>query len=63
MQALLNGKLGETSKSALMRAEGLRWNGVTNGYRAFAAAAFEGSHRETTSLCDRVTPSPWNRTR
>jgi CubicO group peptidase (beta-lactamase class C family) len=36
MQALLTGKLGETSKTALMRAEGLRWNGITNGYRAFA---------------------------
>ena len=36
MQAVLTGKLGETTKSALMRAEGLRWNGTTNGYRAFA---------------------------
>ena len=36
MQAVLTGKLGETTKTALMRAEGLRWNGITNGYRAFA---------------------------
>jgi CubicO group peptidase (beta-lactamase class C family) len=36
MRAVVTGKLGETVKMALMRAEGLRWNGITNGHRAFA---------------------------
>jgi CubicO group peptidase (beta-lactamase class C family) len=34
--AVLSGTLGQAAQIALMRDEGLRWNGVTNGYRAFA---------------------------
>ena len=34
--AVLSGALGQAARAALMREEGLRWNGVTNGYRAFA---------------------------
>lgn len=34
--ALLSGSLGQAAQTALLREEGLRWNGITNGYRAFA---------------------------
>jgi CubicO group peptidase (beta-lactamase class C family) len=34
--AVLSGTLGQAAQIALMRDEGLRWNGVTNGYSAFA---------------------------
>jgi len=34
--ALLDGRLGEAAKLALLRDNGVRWNGITNGYRAFA---------------------------
>jgi CubicO group peptidase (beta-lactamase class C family) len=36
IQALLASALGETAKTALLRDNGLRWNGNTNGYIAFA---------------------------
>jgi hypothetical protein len=36
MRALLSGTLGEAAKIALLRENGLRWNGITNGFRAFA---------------------------
>jgi len=36
IRALLDGKLGDTAKQALLRETGLSWNGITNGYRAFA---------------------------
>jgi CubicO group peptidase (beta-lactamase class C family) len=36
IRGLLEDRLGETAKAALLRDNGLRWNGITNGYRAFA---------------------------
>ncbi len=36
MRALLDGRLGETAAEVLIRDDGLRWNGVTHGFRAFA---------------------------
>ena len=36
IRALLDGKLGDTARQALLRETGLSWNGITNGYRAFA---------------------------
>ncbi|HKP14604.1 MAG TPA: serine hydrolase domain-containing protein [Gemmatimonadaceae bacterium] len=36
MQGLIGGAYGATARGALVRATGLSWNGVTNGFRAFA---------------------------
>ncbi|MGQ0702004.1 MAG: serine hydrolase domain-containing protein [Gemmatimonadales bacterium] len=36
MQGVLSGRYGAASRSALLRPNGLAWNGITNGYRAFA---------------------------
>jgi CubicO group peptidase (beta-lactamase class C family) len=36
MQGLLRGTYGATAREALVRPTGLSWNGVTNGFRAFA---------------------------
>jgi hypothetical protein len=36
MQGLVRGTYGATARDALVRATGLEWNGVTNGFRAFA---------------------------
>jgi CubicO group peptidase (beta-lactamase class C family) len=36
MQGLVRGTYGATARGALVRATGLEWNGVTNGFRAFA---------------------------
>jgi hypothetical protein len=36
MQALIRGTYGTTARGALVRPTGLTWNGVTNGFRAFA---------------------------
>ena len=36
MQALIRGTYGTTARGALVRPAGLSWNGVTNGFRAFA---------------------------
>src|SRR5262249_38978292 len=35
LQALLSGKLGATVQANLVRADGVHWNGITNGFRAF----------------------------
>src|SRR4029453_13109796 len=36
MQGLIGGTYGATARGALVRPTGLSWNGVTNGFRAFA---------------------------
>jgi CubicO group peptidase (beta-lactamase class C family) len=36
MTAVIDTTLGRTSQMALFRDNGFRWNGITNGYRAFA---------------------------
>jgi CubicO group peptidase (beta-lactamase class C family) len=36
MQGLVSGAYGATARGALVRPTGLAWNGVTNGFRAFA---------------------------
>jgi hypothetical protein len=36
MNGVVTGTYGPSVKLALMRADGMHWNGVTNGYRAFA---------------------------
>jgi hypothetical protein len=36
MQAVLNNRLGETAKTALLKDKGFDWNGISNGFRAFA---------------------------
>ncbi|HKP75368.1 MAG TPA: serine hydrolase domain-containing protein, partial [Longimicrobiaceae bacterium] len=36
MQGLLRGAYGARARDRLLRADGLSWNGVTNGFRAFA---------------------------
>jgi len=36
MRGLVNGAYGTTAREALLRPDGLHWNGVTNGFRAFA---------------------------
>ena len=36
LEGLVRGAYGEAARAALLRANGLRWNGVTNGFRAFA---------------------------
>jgi CubicO group peptidase (beta-lactamase class C family) len=36
MRTLVQGGYGEVAREALMRENGLRWNGITNQYRAFA---------------------------
>jgi len=36
MRGLVNGVYGATAREALMRPDGLHWNGVTNGFRAVA---------------------------
>jgi CubicO group peptidase (beta-lactamase class C family) len=36
MQGLLRGTYGTSARAALVRPTGLAWNGVTNGFRAFA---------------------------
>jgi CubicO group peptidase (beta-lactamase class C family) len=36
MQGLIQGTYGAAARASLVRATGLSWNGVTNGYRAFA---------------------------
>jgi len=36
MQGLIRGTYGATARNALVRPTGLTWNGVTNGFRAFA---------------------------
>lgn len=36
MRGLVNGTYGLTAREALLRPDGLHWNGVTNGFRAFA---------------------------
>ena len=36
MQGLLRGTYGASAKEALVRPTGLSWNGITNGFRAFA---------------------------
>ena len=36
MQGVVNGKYGATARAALLDSTGMHWNGVTNGYRAFA---------------------------
>jgi CubicO group peptidase (beta-lactamase class C family) len=36
LRAVVNGTLGDKVKENLMRANGLAWNGRTNGYRSFA---------------------------
>ena len=36
MQGLIGGTYGSTARGALVRPTGLSWNGVTNGFRAFA---------------------------
>ena len=36
IQAIVSGRLGEAVKRALLRPTGLSWNGITNGFRAFA---------------------------
>jgi CubicO group peptidase (beta-lactamase class C family) len=36
MQGVVSGTYGAAARTALMRPDGMHWNGVTNGYRAFA---------------------------
>jgi CubicO group peptidase (beta-lactamase class C family) len=36
MQGLVRGVYGRNARTALVRDTGLRWNGITNGFRAFA---------------------------
>jgi len=36
MRGLVNGAYGSSAREALLHPDGLRWNGVTNGFRAFA---------------------------
>ena len=36
MQGVVSGTYGAVARMALVRPDGLHWNGVTNGYRAFA---------------------------
>jgi CubicO group peptidase (beta-lactamase class C family) len=36
IRAVVDGRLGEVVSPALMREHGMSWNGVTNGFRAFA---------------------------
>lgn len=36
IQGLVRGTYGEAAKLALVRPNGVRWNGITNGFRAFA---------------------------
>jgi CubicO group peptidase (beta-lactamase class C family) len=36
MRGLVNGTYGTTARKALLRPDGLHWNGVTNGFRAIA---------------------------
>ena len=36
MRGLVTGVYGDAARTALLRPNGLRWNGVTNGFRAFA---------------------------
>jgi hypothetical protein len=36
MRTLISGQLGATARDALVRENGLRWNGSTSGYRAWA---------------------------
>jgi len=43
MRALLAGELGQAARAALVRENGLRWNGITNGYRAFADYHADGA--------------------
>jgi CubicO group peptidase (beta-lactamase class C family) len=35
LRALLDGSLGDAARIALLREDGVSWNGVTNGFRAF----------------------------
>jgi CubicO group peptidase (beta-lactamase class C family) len=36
MRGLVDGVYGSTAREALVRPDGLHWNGITNGFRAFA---------------------------
>jgi CubicO group peptidase (beta-lactamase class C family) len=65
MQGLIHGKYGAAARTALLDSAGMRWNGVTNGYRAFAdwiaadslTVIFTGNtHTGAIDLLRRVIP-------
>jgi len=65
MQGVVNGKYGAAARLALLDSTGMHWNGVTNGYRAFAdwipsdslTVIFAGNtHTGAIDLLRRVIP-------
>ena len=65
MQGVVRGKYGAAARTALLDSAGMRWNGVTNGYRAFAdwiasdslTVIFTGNtHTGAIDLLRRVIP-------
>jgi CubicO group peptidase (beta-lactamase class C family) len=65
MQGVIHGKYGAAPRKALLDSAGMRWNGVTNGYRAFAdwipadslTVIFTGNtHTGAIDLLRRVIP-------
>ncbi|HSN87836.1 MAG TPA: serine hydrolase domain-containing protein [Thermoanaerobaculia bacterium] len=42
LQALLAGTYGQEARQSLIREKGVSWNGITNGYRAFADHHLDG---------------------
>lgn len=65
MQGLVRGKYGPAARAALIDSAGMHWNGVTNGYRAFAdwipadslTVIFTGNtHTGAIDLLKRVIP-------
>jgi CubicO group peptidase (beta-lactamase class C family) len=65
VRGLLRGTYGPAARTALLRANGLRWNGITNGYRSFAdyhlpdsltVMFFANSHTGEVDLLRRDVP-------
>jgi CubicO group peptidase (beta-lactamase class C family) len=65
MQGLIHGKYGAAARTALLDSAGMHWNGLTNGYRAFAdwipadslTVIFTGNtHTGAIDLLRRVIP-------